>query len=88
MKVNKVITIIIICLLVVGALILKTKKDTNINQETNNIVYEDISNTTDKYTVKLTNTTNQVDRKVKTNEVIDENALSNKNELRNSKVNQ
>ena len=61
MKVNKVITIIIICLLVVGALILKTKKDTNINQETNNIVYEDISNTTDKYTVKLTNTTNQVE---------------------------
>lgn len=88
MKVNKVITIVIIGLLVVGVLILKTKKDNNVNQSAKSIVNESISNTTDEYTVKLTNTTKQVDRKVKTNEVIDENALSNKNELRNSKVNQ
>lgn len=88
MKVNKVITLIIIVLLVIGILILNIKKDNNVNQSAKSIVNESISNTTDEYTVKLTNTTKQVDRKVKTNEVIDENALSNKNELRNSKVNQ
>lgn len=88
MKVNKVITLIIIVLLVIGILILNIKKDNNVNQSAKNIANESISNTTDEYTVKLTNTTKQVDRKVKTNEVIDENALSNKNELRNSKVNQ
>lgn len=79
MKVNKVITLIIIVLLVIGILILNIKKDNNVNQSAKNIANESISNTTDEYTVKLTNTTKQVDRKVKTNEVIDENALSNKN---------